>query len=50
MKLTFGKYKGKTLGDILKENKEYLIYLTENSKDIKIVNACKYLLNFKEVA
>lgn len=50
IELTFGKYKGKTLGDILKENKDYLIYLTTNSKDTKIINACKYLLNFKEVS
>ena len=50
IQLTFGKYKGKTLGKILKENKDYLIYLTANSKDTKIVNACKYLLNLKEVA
>lgn len=50
IELTFGKYKGKTLGNILKENKDYLIYLTTNSKDMKIINACKYLLNLKEVA
>ncbi|MGL5936810.1 MAG: Rad52/Rad22 family DNA repair protein [Cetobacterium sp.] len=50
IELTFGKFKGKTLGDILKENKDYLIYLTINSKNIKIVNACKYLLSLKEVA
>lgn len=50
IELTFGKYKGKTLGEILKENKDYLTYLTTNSKDTKIINACKYLLNFKEVA
>ncbi len=50
IELTFGKYKGKTLGEIFKENKDYLIYLTTNSKDTKIINACKYLLNFKEVA
>lgn len=50
IELTFGKYKGKTLGNIFKENKDYLIYLTTNSKDIKIINACKYLLNLKEVA
>lgn len=50
IELTFGKYKGKTLGDILKENKDYLTYLSINSKDTKIINACKYLLNFKEVA
>lgn len=50
IELTFGKYKGKTLGEVLKENKDYLIYLTTNSKDTKIINACKYLLNFKEVA
>ena len=50
IELTFGKYKGKTLGEIFKENKDYLTYLTTNSKDTKIIIACKYLLNFKEVA
>lgn len=50
IELTFGKYKGKTLGNIFNENKEYLVYLIANSKDTKIINACKYLLNFKEVA
>lgn len=50
IELTFGKYKGKTLRDIFSENKKYLVYLIANSKDTKIVNACKYLLNFKEVA
>ena len=50
IELTFGKYKGKTLGEIFKENEDYLIYLTTNSKDTKIINACKYLLNLKEVA
>ncbi|ERT68304.1 hypothetical protein HMPREF0202_01692 [Cetobacterium somerae ATCC BAA-474] len=50
IELTFGKYKGKTLGEIFKENKDYLTYLTTNSKDTRIINACKYLLNFKEVA
>ena len=50
IEITFGKYKGKNLGEILNENKEYLKYLITNSKDIKIINACKYLLNLKEVA
>lgn len=50
IEITFGKYKGKTLGEIFSTNKEYLVYLIANSKDTKIVNACKYLLNFKEVA
>ena len=50
IQITFGKYKGKSLGDILKENKDYLVYLITNSKDIKIVNACKYLMKNNEVA
>ena len=49
IEITFGKYKGKTLGDILKENKDYLVYLITNSKDTKIVNACKYIMK-NEVA
>lgn len=48
--LTFGKYKGKTLGTIYSENKDYINYLVTNSKDMKVVNACKYLLNLEMVA
>lgn len=48
--IDFGKYKGHKLGEIMKENEKYLIYLKENSKDIKLVNACCYLLKLKEVA
>ncbi|MGL4673019.1 MAG: Rad52/Rad22 family DNA repair protein [Cetobacterium sp.] len=49
IQLTFGKYSGKTLGEILKANKEYLLYLITNCKDTKIVNACKYLVKHNEI-
>lgn len=48
--IKFGKYKGHKLGEIMEENEKYLIYLKENSKDTKLVNACKYLLKLKEVS
>lgn len=50
IEIGFGKYKGKTLGEIQQQDKAYLLYLSMNSKDIKLVNACKYLLQLKEVA
>ena len=45
----FGKYKGKKLGDIISSDKEYLKYIVTNSKDIKIINACKYLMKLENV-
>ncbi len=50
IEVTFGKYKGKTLGDIFNENKEYIVYLINNSKDTKLVNACNYLIKLGGVA
>ena len=50
LEITFGKYKGKTLGTIYVENRDYINYLVTNSKDVKIVNACKYLINLEKVA
>lgn len=42
--ITFGKYKGFSLKEIFKNDKSYIKYLIEKSKDIEIVNACKKLL------
>ncbi len=43
MKITFGKYNGKALGDIFDSDKNYFKYLLDKSKDQSLVNACKYL-------
>lgn len=50
IEITFGKYKGKALGTIYLQDKDYINYLVINSKDVKIVNACKYLLSLEKVA
>jgi hypothetical protein len=42
-KLTFGKYTGKTLGEIFESDKKYFQYIIEKSKDPSLVRACKYL-------
>ena len=42
-KLTFGKYTGKTLGEIFQSDKKYIQYIMDKSKDPSLVNACKYL-------
>lgn len=42
-KITFGKYNGKTLGDIFDTDKNYFKYLLDKSKDQSLINACKYL-------
>lgn len=44
-KLTFGKYTGKTLGEIFESDKKYFKYIIDKSKDQSLVNACKYLEN-----
>ncbi|WP_372713938.1 Rad52/Rad22 family DNA repair protein [Ilyobacter sp.] len=41
--LTFGKYTGKTLGEIFESDKKYIQYIIDKSKDPSLVNACKYL-------
>jgi hypothetical protein len=45
-KLTFGKYTGKTLGEIYDSDKKYFQYIIEKSKDQSLVNACKYLESY----
>ena len=42
-KLTFGKYSGKTLGDIYNSDKKYFRYIIDQSQDQALVNACRYL-------
>lgn len=44
-KVTFGKYKGKTLGEIKQENKGYIEWLKENAKDEAMKQAAELVLN-----
>jgi len=43
MKLTFGKYKGKNLGEIFDTDKKYFQYINDNGKDRNLIGACKCL-------
>ncbi len=45
MIVPFGKFKGKTLGQICEEEITYLNFLAETSKDQKLANACKFLMS-----
>ena len=47
VKLSFGKYKNKTLEEIVAEDKEYLEWLLSNSKNEKIVKCCSLILDKK---
>lgn len=42
-KLTFGKYSGKTLGEIFNSDRRYFDYLKDKGQDPNLINACKYL-------
>lgn len=42
--VTFGKYKGYTLKDIYNNDRGYIKYLRDKSKDIEIIEECKRLL------
>lgn len=42
--ITFGKYKGQTLKDIYHNDKGYIKYLKDKSKDIDIIKSCEKLL------
>ena len=42
--ITFGKYKGQSLTDIFHNDRSYIKYLRDKSKDIEIVEECKRLL------
>ena len=43
VKLSFGKYSGKTLGEIFNNDKRYFDYLKDKGQDPNLINACKYL-------
>lgn len=45
MKVTFGKHKGKTLGEIYTEAPDYIDWLVKNAKDDVIRKACEMILN-----
>lgn len=49
MAITFGKYNGKTLGDIYETDTRYFRYLLDKSQDQALVNACKYLESKGEI-
>jgi hypothetical protein len=45
LKISFGKYTGKTLGEIFESDKKYFQYIIDKSQDQSLANACKYLEN-----
>ncbi|RHW51297.1 hypothetical protein DS831_04555 [Bombilactobacillus bombi] len=45
MKVTFGKYKGQTLGEIFKQDKSYLEWLKDNAKKPEMKQAAEMVLN-----
>lgn len=45
IKLSFGKHKGKTLGQIMKETPDYVDWLMKNAKDEVIRRACQMLVS-----
>lgn len=47
VKLSFGKYKNKTMEEILKVDKEYLEWLLSNSKNEKVIKCCSIVLEKK---
>ncbi|MGJ3946786.1 hypothetical protein [Levilactobacillus brevis] len=47
-KVTFGKHKGKTLGEIAKEDRSYLSWLSENAKQDDLKQAAAMVLNPKQ--
>lgn len=47
VKLSFGKYKNKTMEEILKVDKEYLEWLLSNSKNEKVIKCCSIILEKK---
>lgn len=42
--ISFGKYKGQSLTDIYHNDRSYIRYLRDKSKDIEIIEECKRLL------
>ena len=49
-KVTFGKHKGKMLGEIAKEDRSYLSWLSENAKQDDLKQAAAMVLNPKQTA
>ena len=45
MKVTFGKYKGRTLGEIVKEDRSYIEWLAKNAKQEAMKKASDMILN-----
>lgn len=45
IKLPFGKYNEKTLGEIFNNDRRYFDYLKNKGQDPSLINACKYLEN-----
>lgn len=45
IKITFGKYKGQSLGQIMKNNPDYVNWLINNAKDEVIKKACQIIIN-----
>lgn len=50
IKVSFGKYKGKTLGELQKEDMKYLTWLHDNAKDQVITKAAFMILDSKPSA
>ena len=42
--ITFGKYKGQSLTDIFHNDRSYIKYLRDKSKDTDIIKECEKLL------
>lgn len=50
MTLTFGKYRGKTLGEVLNIDRQYVGWISEKGNDEAMRNAAKALLRATEAA
>jgi len=48
MKITFGKNKGQTLGDVLKNDRSYVEWISKNTKDEALKKAALLILNTKQ--
>ena len=48
MKVTFGKYKGQTIGEILKDDRSYVEWLAKNAKQDAMKQAASMLLSGKK--
>ena len=45
IKITFGKYKGRTIGEVMKEDRKYIEWLSEKANDPVMKKACFELLS-----